>query len=467
MVNFDISASSPRKHIHFIGIGGSSMSGLAEILLKRGHTISGSDMKSSPALKKLEELGATVHPFHSVENIRNPDLVVYTVAVKEDNEELLRAHQLGVKVVDRATLLGQLMKEYPFSIAVSGTHGKTTTTSMVTMIMLEAAFDPTVHIGGELGVIGGNTRIGGEKFFITEACEYYESFLKFNPYLAIILNIELDHVDYFKDLLHFKDAFYKFASLVPAKGFVVGCSDDSNVLELFERLECNKITYGIDSKAAMWRAVNISYNEFGCASFQVMREGKEFCTIHLSVPGIHNVNNSLAAIAACDTLGCKTEDIKNGLFKFTGTNRRFQTKGIVNNIRIVDDYAHHPTEVIATLKAAKNTNHKKVWCVFQPHTYTRTKTLINDFSEAFYHADYVLVSDIYAAREVDKGEIHASSLAEKINAKTNKAQYIQGFEPIVDYLVEHVSDGDLIITMGAGDIYKVGEMFLERKKLQA
>lgn len=464
MENLNIFTSSKIKHIHFIGIGGSSMSGLAEILLKRGFKISGSDIKSSDILQKLEDLGATVHPFHNEENIKNPDLVVYTVAVKDDNPELIRARQLNIPIIDRATLLGELMKEYPFSIAVSGTHGKTTTTSMVTMIMLEANLDPTVHIGGELGVIGGNTRIGAEKFFITEACEYYESFLKFNPYLAIILNIELDHVDYFKDLNHFKDAFFKFASLIPKNGFVVGCIDDENVVELFEKLECNRISYGVKSESAMWRAENISYNDMGCASFTLIYEGKELGIINLSVPGIHNVNNSLAAIAACFSLGCSLEAIKEGLYKFTGTNRRFQTKGIIKNIRVVDDYAHHPTEVSATLKAAKNTNHTKIWCVFQPHTYTRTKSLINDFSEAFYDADHILVSDIYAAREVDKGEIHASTLAERINSKTEKAQYIHGFDAIVDYLEKNVTEGDLVITMGAGDIYKVGEMFLERKK---
>jgi UDP-N-acetylmuramate--alanine ligase len=462
--NSNVFTSPEIKHIHFIGIGGSSMSGLAEILLKQGYKISGSDIKNSDILLKLAGLGATVHPFHSGNNIEAPDLIVYTVAVKDENPELIRGRQLNIPIIDRATLLGQLMKEYPYSVAVSGTHGKTTTTSMVTMIMLEANQDPTVHIGGELGVIGGNTRIGGEKFFITEACEYYESFLKFNPYLAIILNIELDHVDYFKDLNHFKEAFYKFASLVPKNGFVVGCKDDENVIELFEKLACNKITYGVKSEDAMWRAENIIYNDMGCASFSLIKEGQDIGIINLSVPGIHNVNNSLAAISACFTLGCSIEAIKEGIYKFTGTNRRFQTKGIVDNIRVVDDYAHHPTEVSATLRAAKNANYKKVWCVFQPHTYTRTKSLINDFSEAFYDADYVLVSDIYAAREVDKGEIHASKLAEKINDKTGKAQYIHGFDAIVAYLEKNVSEGDLIITMGAGDIFKVGEMFIEGRK---
>lgn len=451
------------KHIHFVGIGGSSMSGLAEILLARGYKISGSDMKNSSSLEKLQKLGAIVHPTHDSAHLQDPDLIVYTVAVKEDNPELVRGRELNIPIIDRATLLGQLMGEYPYSIAVSGTHGKTTTTSMVTMIMLEAQKDPTVHIGGELGVIGGNTRIGNENFFVTEACEYYESFLKFNPYLAIILNIELDHVDYFKDLNHFKQAFYKFAMKVPKDGYVVGCMDDKNTMELLEKLECNIITYGITSKDALWRAENISYNEFGYGSFDLVKGNEIIGKINLSVPGVHNVSNSLAAITASHTLGCSFEAIRDGIFKFTGTKRRFQNKGLMNNIRVVDDYAHHPSEVIATLKAAKNTQHKKLWCVFQPHTYTRTKSLIHDFSEAFYDADEILVSDIYAAREVDKGEIHASTLAEKINEKTNRARYIHGFDSIVDYLTKNAAEGDLVITMGAGDIYRVGEMFLSQK----
>ncbi|MCX8129841.1 MAG: UDP-N-acetylmuramate--L-alanine ligase [Clostridia bacterium] len=463
MENINLFESPQVKHIHFVGIGGSSMSGLAEILISLGYKISGSDMKESASTQKLGKMGAQIRPYHSAESIENPDLVVYTVAVKDNNPELIKAREMGIPVIDRAALLGQLMKKYPFSIAISGTHGKTTTTSMVTMIMLESGLDPTIHIGGELPTIGGNTKIGGNQYFITEACEYYGSFLKFNPYLAVILNIELDHVDYFKDIDHIKDTFYMFAKLVPDNGYVVACIDDANTSELINRLSCKKITYGVKSPDAEWTATGIEYDEKGCASFKLVKDGSELDIIRLSVPGIHNVSNSLAAIASCYALGCDLKSIKEGLLKFTGTLRRFELKGIADNIRVVDDYAHHPSEVVATLKAAKNGNYDKVWCVFQPHTYTRTKSLLGDFSKAFSNADRVIVSDIYAAREIDTGEIHSSMVADKIASAGQNAVYISGFDAIADYLDKNVSPGDLVITMGAGDIYKVGELFLRKR----
>ena len=455
------------QYIHFIGIGGTSMSGLAEILFSQGYKISGSDMKASNTTKKLEKLGILVTINHSEENITNPDLVVYTVAVNDSNPEILKAKILGIPVIDRAALLGQVMKGYANSVAISGTHGKTTTTSMITMIMLEAKLDPTIHIGGELEFIGGNTKIGGSNYFITEACEYYESFLKFNPLIAVILNIDLDHVDYFRDIEHIKSTFLKFASLVPKHGYVVACLDDNNTKELLEKLSCNVITYGIESTDPQWSAKDITYDKRGCANFTLFKDGKTLTEIKLSVPGIHNVSNSLAAISTCFILGCSIDSIKNGMYKFCGTNRRFQTKGIVNNIKVVDDYAHHPNEVKATLKAASNCGHSKIWCVFQPHTYSRTKSLMNEFADSFSYADTVIVTDIYAAREQDKGEVHASTLAEKINSNKEKAVYIDTFDSIVDYLKDNALPGDLIITMGAGDVVKIGEMFLNRAKVSA
>ncbi len=437
------------------------MSGLAEILLCQGYKISGSDLKTSNITERLRKLGATIYSGHSEENIGDSDLVVYTAAVKPDNPELLKAREKGILNIERATLLGQIMKKYKYSVNVSGTHGKTTTTSMVTMIMIESGFDPTVHIGGELTAIGGNTRIGGNNFFIAEACEYVESFLKFYPYLAIILNIEADHLDYFKDIEQIKESFIKFASLIPEDGYAVVCIDDANTASILNKISCNKITYGLKSENADWTAVNICFNERGCASFTLIKAGKEVCPIQLNVTGIHNVNNAIAASAACYTLGCSPESIQKGLFNFTGTHRRFEVKGVKKNIKVVDDYAHHPSEIEATLKAARNISHNKIWCVFQPHTYTRTKALLCDFAAAFHDADMVIVSDIYAAREVDKGEIHSSVLAERINSKGSNAVYISRFDQIAEFLKSHASPGDLILTMGAGDIYKVGEIILD------
>ncbi|NLD47144.1 MAG: UDP-N-acetylmuramate--L-alanine ligase [Clostridiaceae bacterium] len=451
------------KDVHFIGIGGISMSGLAEIMLNLGYNISGSDIKESGITSKLRRKGINIYIGHSEENISNPNLVVYTAAVRENNPELLEARRCGIRTIERATLLGEIMKKYPFSIAISGTHGKTTTTSMISLIMLQAGLDPTIHIGGELDAIGGNTRIGSNNYFITEACEYVESFLKFKPYLAVVLNIEADHLDYFRDINHIKEAFAKFVALVPDNGCLVACADDKNVETIIETAKCRVVTYGIECKRAMWTAENIVFDDSGFASFDVLNCGKKVSEIKLNVPGIHNVSNSLAAIAACVTLGCDMKDIELGLKSFTGTHRRFEVKGASDGIKIVDDYAHHPSEIIATLKAARNGTYRKVWCVFQPHTYTRTKLLLKEFSEAFSEADSIIISDIYSAREIDTGEIHSSTLTDRIKEKGKDAVYISDFDAIVEYLRENASSGDLILTMGAGDVYKVGEMFLRVK----
>lgn len=455
------------KHVHFIGIGGISMSGLAEILLNLGFTVSGSDIRSSNITSKLEKKGIKIYTGHSEENIKDADLVVYTAAVKSDNPELAKAKSLGIPTLDRATLLGEIMKKYPFSVAVSGTHGKTTTTSMISLIMLKSALDPTIHIGGELDAIGGNTRIGSNKYFVAEACEYVESFLKFHPYLAVVLNIEADHLDYFKDIEHIKNAFLKFIRLVPENGYVVACADDQNVLSILKDVHCNIITFGLNSKNAMWTAEDISFNENGFAAFTVLKDNERITNIQLKVPGIHNISNALASIAACYALGCSIENIKKGLESYTGIHRRFELKGIENNIKVVDDYAHHPSEIKATLKAARSGNYPRIWTVFQPHTYTRTKFLLDEFSKAFKDTDKVIITDIYSAREKDTGEIHSRILAEKIRENGQDAIYLPDFEGIVEYLKKNASPGDLIITMGAGDVYKVGEMFLKDKQMVA
>lgn len=467
MQKIDLLKSTDIKSVHFIGIGGISMSGLAEILASKGYRITGSDMKSSPITQKLEKLGIRVAIGHSPENALGADLVVYTAAVRDSNPELAGARKAGIICIDRATLLGEIMKEYPGSMAVSGTHGKTTTTSMVSMIMLEAGLDPTIHIGGELEAIGGTTRIGASRYFIAEACEYTGSFLKFHPWLAIILNMEFDHADYFRDMEHIRETFVRFAGLVPEDGYVVACADDAGVMSVLDTVSCNKVTFGISSKDCTWSASNIVYDDLGCAGYILCNKNEPVAEIRLGVPGIHNVSNSLAAVAACSIMGCSISVIKEALRKFTGTHRRFELKGIAAGIRVIDDYAHHPSEVRATLKAAKNCSQSRVFCVFQPHTYTRTKFLMNDFAEAFDDADEVILSDIYAAREPDNGEVNSGMLADRINSRERKAIYLKGFEAIVEHLEMNAGPGDLIITMGAGDIYKVGEIFLQNRKTLA
>ncbi len=454
------------KKIHFTGIGGISMSGLAEILASQGYIITGSDIKSSPITQKLENSGIKIAIGHQAENVKGTDLLVYTAAVKPNNPELVAASQAGVPLIDRAALLGEIMKKYPGSVAVSGTHGKTTTTSMLSMIMLEEGLDPTIHIGGELNVIGGTTRIGASDYFIAEACEYAGSFLKLHPYLAVILNIEYDHADYFKNFSEVHKSFQSFAELVPENGWLLVNADNRPALDVMEHVSCNKVTFGLQNSESDWNAADITLDNMGCASYTLMYKNEPVSEIRLKVPGIHNVSNSLAAIGAGSIMGCSVASATKALQKFSGTHRRFELKGKIEGITVMDDYAHHPTEVAATLKAAANCNYSRIWCVFQPHTYTRTKYLLDEFSTAFGDANFVILSDIYAAREVDCGEVSSSILAERILSTGKKAFYIKGFDSIVEFLDKNAEPGDLVITMGAGDIYKVGEMFLEaRRKL--
>lgn len=459
-------SSKEIKRLHFTGIGGISMSGLAEILVHQGYIVTGSDMKYSTMTQKLEKMGIKITIGHQAENITGADLLIYTAAVNQNNPELIAASQIGIPCIDRATLLGEIMKKYPASIAVSGTHGKTTTTSMIAMIMLEDGQDPTIHIGGELKAIGGTTRIGTSDYFIAEACEYSGSFLKFHPTLAVILNIEYDHADYYKNFGEIRDAFLKFSLLVPQGGYLLVNGDDPTALDILAQVPCNKITFGVQNEHCEWVATNIIFDNNGCASYTLLHQNKPICDIKLKVPGIHNVSNSMAAIAASSIMGCSPSSAVKALQKFSGTGRRFELKGRSEGVTVIDDYAHHPTEVAATLKAASNCDYSRVWCVFQPHTYTRTKFLMNEFSTAFENADIVILSDIYAARETDNGEVNSSMLADRIIATGKKVLYIKEFDRIVKFLDKNAEPGDLIITMGAGDIYKVGEMFLEtRKKL--
>lgn len=448
------------KNVHFIGIGGISMSGLAEILQSRGYRISGSDMNASAITKKLEARNMKITIGHSENNIEGTDLVVYTAAVKDNNPELMAARSKGIPTMDRATLLGQIMKGYTNSIAISGTHGKTTTTSMTSMIMMEAALDPTIHIGGELEAIKGTTKIGSNEYFVAEACEYCSSFLKFYPTVAIILNMDFDHADYFRNLEHVVETFGEFARRVPADGYLVVNAEDKNINTIISMVRCNIVTFGMNPDKADWSAIDINYDDMACASYTLVHKGNTVGIIELKVPGIHNVGNSLAAIAACSLMGCSYDSFKAAFAKFSGTHRRFELKGLIGGIKVIDDYAHHPSEIRATLKAAKNCGHTRVWCVFQPHTYTRTKSFMDQFAVSFKDADKVILADIYAAREQDTGEVNSSMMADRINANEIKAEYIKDFEAIVSYLDENVKPGDLVITMGAGDIYKVGEIYL-------
>lgn len=448
-------------HIHFIGIGGISMSGLAEILLEEGFTVSGSDSKESPLTQKLEQLGATIFYGQKASNIIDGiDCVVYTAAIHRENAELIEAVAKKIPMLTRAELLGQLMKNYKTPIAVSGTHGKTTTTSMLSHILLAGEKDPTISVGGILQAIGGNIRVGHSETFITEACEYTNSFLNFFPKIGIILNIEEDHLDFFKDLEDIRHSFHQFAALIPTDGTLIINNDIKNYEEICEGLDCRIVTCG-SSLSSDYSSENVRFDEKGLASFDLIKRGETVCRIQLSVPGYHNVSNALTCIAAAELLEIPMKTIKQGLLAFTGTDRRFEYKGMMNGVTIIDDYAHHPTEILATLKAAKNYPHKELWCVFQPHTYTRTKAFFHEFAEVLSHTDHLVLADIFAARETDTLGVSSKDLAAEVARLGTDAHYFGSFEEIEMFLKEHCVSGDLLITMGAGDVVNIGEDLLK------
>lgn len=457
-MTFDLNRDKNKK-VHFIGIGGVSMSGLAEILLERGYTVSGSDMKSSPTTDKLIKRGAEVYIGHRSDNIKNAEIVVYTAAIPDDNPELIKAKELKLELFSRAELLGFIMLGHKYNVAITGTHGKTTTTSMLSHITLSGELDPTILVGGDLDIINGNVRTGKSEYFIAEACEYKASFLEFYPYVGIILNIDADHLDYYKDINDIKHTFEKFIKLIPNDGYLIANADDPNTVEILKSAECNVVTYGISS--GDFTAKNVTFNDHGCASFDAFNKTEFLFKIKLNVPGTHNILNALASIATSITLSIEKGAIISGLESFGGTHRRFELKGTKNGITVIDDYAHHPTEIKATLAAAKNYPHKRIFCVFQPHTYSRTISLFDEFSNAFFGADELILADIYAAREKDNGIVSSEKLASAINGKGVTCKNLHSFEEIVQYLNKTLRSGDVLLTVGAGDVFEIGETFLK------
>ncbi len=453
---------SEYKRIHCIGIGGIGLSGIAEILLSRGYEVSGSDMRESDITEKLIGDGANIYLGHRGKNVEGADLVIYTVAVGDDNPELVRAAELGIPAVTRAQALGALMAEYENSIAISGTHGKTTTTAMISLILKGAGKEPTISVGGNLDEIGGNFYVGDKDYFVTEACEYRDSFLQLRPTIEIILNIDSDHLDYFKDVDHIARSFERFARQVPEDGTVIAYDANPFVQSVIEGLP-NVVTFGFSSRSDFY-ATNIVFDSEGMPSFDVHHGGKTLCRIELSVPGEHNILNALAAFACCHLLGIENEAIVDTLREYKGIHRRFDVLGRTSdNVKIIDDYAHHPTEIKATLSAVRNMKHNHLWCLFQPHTYTRTLALLEEFSQAFTEADKVVLAEIYAAREKNIYKISSKTLMNKIREYDPEADvfYFKGFEDIAKFVYDNAEEGDLILTMGAGDIYRVGEMILE------
>ena len=449
------------KHVHMIGIGGVSMSGIAEILKRWGFKVTGSDWASSEITEQLQKDGIPVVIGHDFNSLTTANLVVYTAAISPDDIELQKAKELGIPTIERANFLGLITKAFENTICISGTHGKTTTTSMVSMCFLEACKDPSIQVGAALKAINGNYRVGNSEYFIIEACEYVESFLKFYPKAEIILNIDNDHLDYFKNMDNILQAFIKYVKLLPKNGLLVLNNDNMYCTQLHKYTFARTVTYGIESEKSNYVARNISFNKNGFASFDVYHNNFFYATIQLSVPGMHNVSNALACIALCDSYGIDKADIKSALKKYTGAHRRFEFIGTIHGASIYDDYGHHPTEIKATADALAKKDYRQSWVVFQPHTYSRTKMLLDDFAKVLTRFDHVIITDIYAARESDTYGITAEALVKRMASFNKKAEYISDFHDIVDYLKSHVLKDDIILTLGAGTVTKIGPMLLE------
>lgn len=451
------------KTAYFIGIGGISMSGFVELLQAMGFTIMGSDRTKSKITRHLEGLGINIVYEQTGQNITSDiDFVVYTAAISDDNPELVKARELGLPILDRASLVGQVMKNYSTAVAVSGTHGKTSTTSIASHIMLEAGMDPTISVGGILPAIGGNIRIGKSANFITEACEYTNSFLKFFPTIGIILNIEADHLDFFKDIEDIRRSFRKFAERLPADGTLIINADIERYEEITNGLPCRILTFSVDDDTADFSAADITYNEYGCGSFTLVQSGKKTDHYRLNVPGEHNISNTLSCLALASLFGIPAESIQSGLSKYNGTERRFEKKGTCNGATIIDDYAHHPTEMTATLTSALRYPHNTLWVVFQPHTYSRTKSLLPEFAKALSLADKIVLTDIYAAREKDPGDISSKDIVDLLTKSGKEVHYLREFDRIEKFFEKNLTTGDLLITMGAGNIVEVGEALVNR-----
>ena len=450
------------KNIHMIGIGGVSMSGIAEILHNWNFNITGSDASNSEAVQILINKGIKVTIGHNLEDVKNADVVVYSAAIKNDDPEMVEAKNLNIPTIERADFLGEITKAFKDTICVSGTHGKTTTTSMISLCFIKALTDPSIQVGAFLKQLDGNYRVGNSEHFIIEACEYVESFLKFSPKAEIILNIDNDHLDYFKTFENIKKAFVKYVKLLPDDGTLVINADDSNCLDLQKYTNADIITYGIDNKDVNFYATNIKYDNDGFASFDAYYNNEFLDTFKLSVPGRHNVLNALACISICMKYNISKDIIKSALQDFTGAHRRFEYKGKINNIASVyDDYGHHPTEITATAKSLMNKKYNKSWVVFQPHTYSRTKNLLDDFANALLNFDNIIVVDIYAAREKNTYGISSKDLVDKIHTLGKEALYIPDFDECTTYVKNHINKDDIVLTLGAGTVTKIGPMLVK------
>ena len=438
-------------HIHFIGVGGVMMSSLALITHQRGYSVSGTDRAHTAVTQALEQAGIRVYYEHDQSAAHGADMVVYTVAISPENPEYTYAKEQGIPCVSRADYLGYIMLGYAHRVGIAGMHGKSTCTSMCAQIFVDAGADPTVLSGATTACLNGAYRIGGKQHFIFEACEYMDSFLDFNPGIAVLLNIEMEHVDYFKSMEQIRASFGKYADLTGESGFAVANCDDPEVMASLAQYLGGTVTFGIENEYATFRAINISY-ESGFPSFDILLDGEHFAHVALQVPGRHNVYNALAAAASAHLCGLCAEQIASGLHAFRGAGRRMEYKGRLNGAAVYDDYGHHPTEVQATLQGMSKMGFARIYCVFQPHTYSRTAQLADQFAGAFDAADQVVLVDIYAAREKDSKGISSAKLASKIGSR---AKYIAEYQSVADLLTEQVTERDAVVVRGAGDVYQL------------
>ncbi|MFH1097701.1 MAG: UDP-N-acetylmuramate--L-alanine ligase [Candidatus Desantisbacteria bacterium] len=449
------------QNIHFIGIGGSGMSGIAELLLNLGYTVTGSDVAETEITKRLQGLGGRIYIGHSQKNIEDADVVVYSSAVSKENPEVLSAKEKRIPVIPRAEMLAELMR-LKYGIAVAGAHGKTTTTSMVSLVLSTAGLDPTVVVGGRFNDIGSNARLGSSEYLVAESDESDGSFLKLSPIIAVVTNIDEEHLDYYQDISQIKDAFVQFMNKVPFYGSVILCLDNENLRTVIDKIERRVITYGL-TKEAQIRAEDIVFDGFS-SEFTVVFEGNTLGRIKLRVPGMHYVSNALAAVAVGLDLEIEFEKIANALGAYSGVHRRFQIVGETDGVTIIDDYAHHPTEIAATLAAIKSTN-RRVVAVFQPHRYTRTKALAKNFGQCFNDADMVIVTNIYGAGEKQVEGVDASLVVKSlVEAGHSRVMFLQTFEEIIDFLHRFICPQDVVVTLGAGDIWKAGKRLWEEMR---
>ena len=459
----DLEELKQYRHVHMLGIGGTSMSGIAALLKNWGIYVTGSDANSSELTDSLIERNVPVTIGHDFANLRKADIVVYSAAIPANDPEMQEAKRLNIPTMERSSFLGLITKAFSDTICISGTHGKTTTTSMISVCFIEALKDPSVQVGAVLKPINGNYRVGNSEYFILEACEYVESFLKFSPKTEIVLNIDNDHLDYFENIDNIKEAFIKYVKLLPSDGILVLNSDNEYCADLYKYTNARVVTFSLNNFRANFVAKNITFDKNGFPSFDVYRNSSFFKTFKLSIPGRHNVYNALACIATCFEYGIDKETMKSALAKYTGAHRRFEYVGEINGATVYDDYAHHPAEIKATYEAMKQKSFNRSWVIFQPHTYSRTKNLLNDFAQSLNGFNNIIVTDIYAARESNTYGISSKDLVDQINKIQKHAIYMQDFNEIAKYVRDRVMPNDIVLTIGAGTVTEIGPIIINKE----